>query len=122
MSTNTPPSELKPKMLCWIKHSIRPENLGLIVETSQYLGYFKKGESMLIMGEHYFAYDSDHFWFITSKHGMISTQFGKSTVGYSSESWLVPILPDTDKLGLTNAANDDWLLTSKVNEKETENV
>ena len=98
----TPPSKLKPNIPCWIKRSIRPENQGLVIETSQYLGYYKKGQTMLIMGEHYIAYDDDHFWFITNRYGSIVTQFGRSKVGYSSESWLVPILPDTYNLGLVS--------------------
>ena len=104
-------------MLCWIKKSLRPENQGLVIETSQYLGYFQRGERLLVMGEYYHAFDTDHHWLINSKHGMISTQYGASQVGYSPESWLVPILPDANNLGLTNETNNDWILT-----KETENA
>lgn len=82
--------------LAFIKKSLRPANVGLIIQCVKYLGPYSKGELITINGEHWHAYDTDDHWVIESKSGSIETQFGKSKIAYIPDSWLTPIKPLSD--------------------------
>ncbi len=77
--------------LAFIKKSIRPKNVGLIVTCDEYLGYYIQGETVEISGEVFLAIDTGHFWKIGSSTGSIETQYGKSKMAFIPDSWLTPI-------------------------------
>lgn len=79
--------------IAFIKKSIRPENMGKVVECKQLLGYFERGAHITWNGEIFIAYDTDHYWVIESKSG-IETQYGKSTQAFIMDSLLTPIKAD----------------------------
>lgn len=82
--------------LAFIKKSLRPANVGLIVQCIQYLGTLSRGDVVSLNGENWTAFDSDDHWVIESKSGSIETQFGKSKIAYIPDSWLTPIKPLSD--------------------------
>lgn len=93
--------------LAFIKKSIRPENVGLIVECKDYLGYYLQGDIVEISGERYTAIVSDNYWLILSPSGSFLTQFGKAKNGFIPDLWLTPIktdgLEDDDYVTKTNS-------------------
>jgi hypothetical protein len=92
--------------LAFIKKSLRPRNIGLIVECKGYLGFYLRDDIIEISGERYTAIVSDNYWIISSASGSIETQFGKSKEGFIPDLWLTPIkdseLGDTDTVSKTN--------------------
>jgi hypothetical protein len=80
--------------LAFIKKSLRPENTGLIVTCSEYLGYYLANDTIEISGEHWGAPVSDNYWRVTTTSNSLSTMFGKSTSGYIPDLWLTPIKAD----------------------------
>lgn len=85
--------------IAYIRKSLRPENIGLVVRCKTYLGYFIRGEDITISGEIYGAFDTDHYWMIENDCSELETQFGKSRESFILDSWLDPIVPkgeDTD--------------------------
>lgn len=85
----------KQGQMAFIKKAIRPENVGKIVACQRYLGYYSQGDAIEISGEHYLAYDTDHYWIVTA--GNVETQFGPAKEGYTMDSWLTPIPPLNDE-------------------------
>ena len=80
--------------MAFVKKAIRKENIGKIVTCKTYLGYYSKGDVIVISREHYVAYDTDHYWMI---EGNVITQFGPAREGFSMDSWLTPIPPLNDE-------------------------
>jgi len=99
----------KPGQSAFIKKSLRPANIGLVVECTKYLGPYSKGEIVEISGEQWMAFDSDDYWIITSATGSIETQFGKSKIAYIMDSWLDPIDPDILDLEVEDELADELL-------------
>jgi len=97
--------------LSYIKKSIRPANVGLVVTCTQYLGYFLENDYLEMHGEFFKAPFSDNYWLITNESGQIETQFGKAKEAYCPDLWLVPIagikLEDEEDLYLTNNIDDE---------------
>ena len=95
--------------LCYIKKSMRPANIGLIVTCQSYLGYFLEGDTIEMNGESWLAPFSDNYWLITNSSGSIETQFGKSKEAYIPDLWLVPItgLPLEEEEDLYNTIDDE---------------
>jgi len=95
--------------LCYIKKSLRPENVGLVVVCKQYLGYFLIGDELEMHGEFFKAHVSDNYWLVTNESGHIETQFGKSKEAYVPDLWLVPItgLPLEEEEDLYNTIDDE---------------
>jgi hypothetical protein len=77
--------------LAFINKALRPENVGKVVTCVKYLGYYARGDVIVISGEHFYAFDSDNYWLIEAS--ALETQFGASKVAYSMDSWLTPIKP-----------------------------
>lgn len=80
--------------LAFIKKSLRPVNIGMVVTCTQYLGYFIEGEDLEMHGELFKAPFTDNYWLITNQSGHIETQFGKSKEAYLPDLWLIPIKGD----------------------------
>lgn len=101
----------KLNQLAFIKKSLRPINIGKIVNCKKYLGYYSKGDKINISGELYQAFDTDHYWIIESNSEILETQFGKSKEAYSMDSWLTPIPPleDEDSTESQELTEDDLL-------------
>jgi hypothetical protein len=79
--------------LAFITKALRQENIGKVVTCAKYLGYYERGATITINGEHWFAFDSDDYWLIS---GNIETQFGQAKQSYIMDSWLTPIQPLSD--------------------------
>ena len=86
-------AQCKEGQLAFIKKSLRLENIGKVVICQKYIGYFSKGDTVVVNGEHWKAFDTDDHWIIFSESG-IETQFGSSKIAYILDSWLTPIEPD----------------------------
>ena len=74
--------------LCFILNSLRPSNLGKVVEIVEYLGYFQKDEQYKWNGEVWTAFDTDHYWVIK---GNLETMYGISKMATIMDSWLLPL-------------------------------
>ena len=77
--------------LAFINKALRPENVGRVVTTSKYMGYFIAGE--VIVDQVLLAHTTDHWWMIESESGSIQTEFGSTNLAYSPDTWLTPIKP-----------------------------
>jgi hypothetical protein len=77
--------------IAFIIEALRVANKGLVVDVKEYLGYYLKGDVVEINKEHYKAIISDNYWIIENSYGEIETQFGKSKMAFSPDSWLEPI-------------------------------
>lgn len=74
-----------------IIEALRPANKGLVVDVKEYLGFYLKDDVIEINKEHYKAFISDNYWIIENSYGEIETQFGKSKMAFTPDSWLEPI-------------------------------
>ena len=84
--------------ICFIVKSIRPVNIGLVVDCKEYLGYYLMDDIIEISGERYVAIISDNYWLIENKNSSIETHYGKAKNSYIPDLWLNPIKED----GLTD--------------------
>ena len=78
-----------------IVFSIRPENVGRIVNVAEYIGKFKEGEQFQFRGMPCQAPVTDHYWWIEADD--LSIQFGPSPRAYIADSWLRPIKSPNEK-------------------------
>jgi hypothetical protein len=78
-----------------IVFSIRPENVGRIVNVAEYIGKFKQGEQFEFRGIPCQAAVHDHFWWIEAED--LSIMFGPSPRAYIPDSWLRKIVPPKEK-------------------------
>lgn len=94
--------------LAFIKKSLRPPNIGLIVQCTQLIGYLSKDEKFMWNGEQWAAPDTGDYWVVTSSSGSIETQYGKSTQAFILDAWLVPIpeLPAEDDITAEETLTD----------------
>ena len=72
--------------------SIRPENIGRIVNVKEYIGKFQKGEKFQFRGMSCQCIINDHYWWIEADD--LSIGLGPSPVAYIADSWLEPIFPN----------------------------
>ena len=79
-----------------IVFSIRPENVGRVVNVAEYIGKFKEGEQFEYRGLPAQALVSDHHWWIEAED--LSIGFGPSPRAYIADSWLRKIEPPKEKL------------------------
>jgi hypothetical protein len=79
-----------------IVFSVRPENVGRIVNVAEYIGKFKEGEQFDFRGMPCQALVHDHYWWIEAED--LSIQFGPSPRAYIADSWLRKIVPPEEKL------------------------
>ena len=77
-----------------IVFSIRPENVGRIVNVAEYIGKFKEGEQFEFRSMPCQAAVHDHYWWIEAED--LSIQFGPSPRAYIADSWLRKIEPPKD--------------------------
>lgn len=78
-----------------IVFSIRPENVGRIVNVAEYIGKFKQGEQFEFRGMPCQAAVHDHYWWIEAED--LSIMFGPSPRAYIADSWLRKIVPPKEK-------------------------
>ena len=83
--------------LAYINQALRKENIGLIVECKENLGFHLANDIVEISGERFKAQISDTFWIVNSKECAIETMFGSAREAYIPDSWLTPIKADSDK-------------------------
>tara|TARA_R110000782_G_scaffold146415_1_gene239176 strand:- start:511 stop:843 length:333 start_codon:yes stop_codon:yes gene_type:complete len=76
-----------------INNAIRPENKGKIVKVSEYLGYHLANDIIVLLGEHYSAFITGHYWLIESSSSSLETQYGRSMIAIQPDLWLTPITP-----------------------------
>lgn len=69
-----------------IVFSIHPENIGRIVNVSEYIGKFKDGEQFEAFGMKCHCFVHDHYWWIEAED--LSIQLGPSPKAYIADSWL----------------------------------
>jgi len=79
-----------------IVFSVRPENVGRIVNVAEYIGKFKEGEQFDFRGMPCQALVHDHYWWIEAED--LSIAFGPSPRAYIADSWLRKIVPPKEKL------------------------
>jgi hypothetical protein len=80
--------------LAFIKKSMRPENIGLIITCKENLGYYLQGDKIEISGGLREAVVSDNYWLVESSSGSILTKYGKSKIAFTPDLWLSPIRPE----------------------------
>ena len=83
--------------LAYINQALRKENIDLIVECKENLGFHLVDDIVEISGERFKAQISDTFWIVSNKECAIETMFGPSREAYIPDSWLTPIKSDSDK-------------------------
>ena len=76
--------------------SVRPENVGRIVNVAEYIGKVKEGEQFEFRTMPCQALVHDHYWWIEADD--LSIQFGPSPRAYIADSWLRKIVPPDEKL------------------------
>jgi hypothetical protein len=69
-----------------IVFSIRPENIGRIVNVAEYIGKFSEREQFQFRGQPCMAMVTDHHWWIEADD--LSIGFGPSPRAYIADSWL----------------------------------
>jgi hypothetical protein len=86
-----------------IVFSIRPQNVGRIVNVAEYIGKFKAGEQFEFRNMPCQAAVHDHYWWIEAED--LNIQFGPSPRAYIADSWLRKIEPPKEKV-TTKAEKD----------------
>jgi hypothetical protein len=83
-------SRCKVNDLAFIKKSIRPSNIGKVVQCKELLGKFERDEVFAWNGESFISTDTDYIWVVTSK-SQLETLYGPSSEALIADSWLIPI-------------------------------
>lgn len=97
--------------LCFIKNSVRVENIGLIVTAKECIGKLKKGDIFDFQMHTSMAPISDIYWVIYHPSGSLVTTYGKTTESYIAQSWLVPIRPEPeDEFDSNDVTNDNEVM------------
>lgn len=79
-----------------IVFSINKENIGRIVNVSEYIGKFKAGEQFEAYGMTSTCLVHDHYWWIEAED--LNIQLGPSPKAYIADSWLRKIEPPKEQL------------------------
>lgn len=95
--------------LAFIRKSVRPPNIGLIVQCTELIGYIEKDAKFMWNGEQWAAPDTGDFWVITSSSSSLETQYGKSTQAFILDAWLTPIkpLPEEDDISTEQTLDNE---------------
>lgn len=72
--------------------SLRPSNIGKTVLVENYIGHFEEGEEFDFRGIVCKALISDHYWWVSTQHGLIN-MIGDTPKAYIPDSWLEPLRP-----------------------------
>ena len=105
MTTTVPKPRCKLNQMCWVKHAQNKLNIGRIVTTVEYCGYFQAGETTTKANSPI----TDHYWNVQSSTDLVTISGKLSAVVSLPDSWLTPVLPDEDALKyvLKNEIQDD---------------
>jgi len=76
--------------------SIRPQNVGRIVNVAEYIGKFKEGEHFDFRGMTCEALVHDHYWWVEAQD--LEIKLGPSPRAYIADSWLRRINPPKEKM------------------------
>ena len=76
--------------------SIRPQNVGRIVNVAEYIGKFKEGEQFNFRGMTCEALVHDHYWWIEAQD--LEIKLGPSPRAYIADSWLRKISQPKEKV------------------------
>lgn len=98
--------------LAFIRKALRPQNIGLIVQCTEYIGPLIKGEKFKWNGEMWTAIDTGDFWVITSPTGSIETQYGKSKQAHTLDAWLTPIKAEPEQ----NSVSTEKTLETEIHQ------
>lgn len=79
-----------------IVFSVRPENIGRIVNVTEYIGKFKQGEEWQFRSLPCQALVHDHYWWIEAED--LEIGFGPSPRAYIADSWLRKLVDPEEKL------------------------
>ena len=79
-----------------IVFSVNPENVGRIVNVSEYIGKFKEGDQFEAYGMKSHCFVTDHYWWIEAED--LTIQLGPSPRAYIADSWLRKIVPPKEKI------------------------
>ncbi len=69
-----------------IVFSVHKENIGRVVNVSEYIGKFKEGEQFEAYGMTSTCLVHDHYWWIEAED--LNIQIGPSPKAYIADSWL----------------------------------
>ncbi len=72
--------------------SLRSTNIGKTVLVENYIGHFKAGEEFDFRGITCKAQITDHFWWISTDHGL-QNMLGDTPKAYIPDTWLEPLRP-----------------------------
>jgi len=78
-----------------IVFSLRPENVGRVVNVAEYIGKFKENETFEFRGIPCKALVHDHYWWVEADD--LSIMLGPSPRAYIADSWLRPIKPPQEE-------------------------
>lgn len=76
--------------------SIRPQNVGRVVNVAEYIGKFKEGEQFEFRGIACEALVHDHYWWIEAQD--LEIKLGPSPRAYIADSWLRRINLSKEKI------------------------
>lgn len=95
--------------LAFVRKSIRPQNIGLVVQCTELIGHMNKDEKFIWNGEQWAAPDTGDFWVVTSNSCSLETQYGRSKQAFILDAWLTPInpLPEEDDISTEQTLNDE---------------
>lgn len=79
-----------------IVFSYNKENIGRIVNVTEYIGKFKQGEQFEAYGMKSHCFVTDHYWWIEAED--LTIQLGPSPKAYIADSWLRRLEPPKEKL------------------------
>jgi len=79
----------------YIVFSLRPENIGRIVDVAEYIGKFNEREQFQFRGMPCQAPVTDHYWWIEADD--LEIGFGPSPRAYIADSWLRPVKSTDEK-------------------------
>lgn len=86
-----PTARCKLNQLCWVKNAQVQSNIGRIVTTTLYLGYYEANANTNTI-------ITDHYWNVQSSSSLTSIHGKEEHEVSLPDAWLQPILPDEDAL------------------------
>ena len=79
-----------------IVFSVRPENIGRIVNVAEYIGKFSEKEQFQYRGMPCMALVTDHYWWIEAED--LEIGLGPSPRAYIADSWLRKLVDPNKKV------------------------
>ena len=83
----------KQNKMAWVKYANIQRNIGRMVTTSVYVGYFNAGDTFEYNGISGPIAVTDHWWWVDCPGGL-ETLIGETSRAFMADSWLEPIDDD----------------------------